>query len=283
MGFIDLFKDFHREAIRQEFPTSARVLYDILLYEFNGRYWTEEIGFSERDLSVLTGLSAATVHRAVKFLSDRNFIKTRRAKHGTAFKLLGENVPEEMKQPRSSNEAVVKQERSSNEAVETNSNIRVREDVKTLDIQSSVRSTRACAPVNWNAETEQMLTALWLDNNGARVTFELLSYFQALVEKHGVDWTAAIIREAANAYGGEYLMSPKYLRGCVERKLKGGDNRVRVGDQPRTARRNVLAFAGGRTAGDYGDIQTGKGRFDDDTPDYNWLRESDGDTSGTEN
>lgn len=261
MGFIDLFKDFHREAIRQEFPTSARVLYDILLYEFNGRYWTEEIGFSERDLSVLTGLSAATVHRAVKFLSDRNFIKTRRAKHGTSFKLLGENVPEEMKQSRSSNEAVVKQERSSCEAVEANPNIRVRdktEDIKTTDLQS-INPPRACAPVNWDCENE--LATLWLDNGGARVTAELLSYLQALTEKHGFDWTAQAIREAAGAFSGDFAMSLNFLRGCVKRKLEGGEKRAKT----RVNRSNVLSFAAS---------SNGKGRFDDAPPDTDWFATS---------
>ena len=260
MGFIDLFKDFHREAIRQEFPTSARVLYDTLLYEFNGRYWTEEIGFSVRDLSLSTGLPVSSTHRAIKFLSERGYIKTFRTKQGTGFKLLGDNVPPAngtpMEHQRNSGGTVTEQSRNTFE----NPNIRVREDLKdfkTKDLQS-IAPPRACAPVNWDCENE--LVTLWLDNGGARVTAELLSYLQALVEKHGVEWTESAIRETASSYGGDFRISLKYFRSCVERKLKGGDKRAKT----RVNRSNVLNFSANTS---------GKGRFDDDEPDTSWIYE----------
>lgn len=264
MTLIDLFKEFHRNAIQQEFPASARVLYYTLLGEFNSARWIDSLVLSTRDLTQLTGLPTTSVHRAKQFLTSKGLIKCAPFKNKTQFSLCG-TVAE---QSRNSNGTVAEQSRNTFE----NPNIRVRdktEDIKTTDIQS-INPPRACAPVNWDCENE--LATLWLDNGGARVTAELLSYLQALTEKHGVEWTAQAIREAASAFSGDFAMSLNFLRGCVKRKLEGGEKRVRVVGQSRVNRPNVLAFAGGRTASNSGDIpSSGKGRFDDDEPDNSRL------------
>lgn len=260
---IDLFKEFHRNATQQEYPPSSRVLYMTLLGEFNSARWPDSLVLSTRDLTQLTGLPTTSVHRAKQFLTSKGIIKCRPFKNKTSFSLT--------EQSRNSNGTVTEQSRNTFE----NPNIHARDktqDVKTVDNQSVSQSRgRACA-FNWDVETEERLTALWLENCGAGVTFELLSYLRFIVEKHGVDFAEELIREMAGSLKGD-RMTLNFLRGAYNFKLKGGDRNVRVAQQSRNNRPNVLAFTAQRTAGDFGNASGGKGRFDDDEPDYSWLYE----------
>ena len=87
MSLIDLFKDFHHDAIQQEFPPSARVLFDTLLYKFNEAFWTDELVLSERDLTQLTSLPKTTLNEAKHFLASRHIIKVTQFKNKTAYSL----------------------------------------------------------------------------------------------------------------------------------------------------------------------------------------------------
>ena len=217
MSFIDLFKEFHGDATERAFPPSARVLYDQLLYEFNARYWKEEILMSERELSRLSGLTAATTHRAIQFLCETGYLKTKKAKRGTVFKLTSTKVP--------NSGAIVEQSWSNSEATAEqtqsdfwNSNIRARKDLKTEDIKTKEKERAgACEKIlEWDSDIEERLTKLWRENNGCRVTAELLSYFQTLVEKHGAQWTQDAIKFASAKYGGSYWdMTLDFLRKRV--------------------------------------------------------------------
>lgn len=262
MSFIDLYRELHADKIQQEFPPSSRVLIDTLIGEFNSARWIDSLVFSERDLVRLTGLKKTTLHEAKHFLTSRDYIKCTPFKKKARYSL-GDKLKEWLNRPigdhqPTSNRPVGDQLPTTFE----NPNIRVRdktEDFKTQDLQS-INPPRACAPVNWDCENE--LATLWLDNGGARVTAELLSYLQALTEKHGVEWTAQAIREAAGAFSGDFAMSLNFLRGCVKRKLEGGDKRAKT----RVNRSNVLTFAG--------TTSSGKGRFDDAPPDIDWFATS---------
>lgn len=114
MSWIDMLNDFHSRAIAEAYPESVRVLYDTLTYEFNKAFWPPELIYSERELSRLTCISPATIHRSLKFLSDRKYIKTWRTRNKTVFKLLGDAVPQP--QTRSTDEANSEQSWSSREA-----------------------------------------------------------------------------------------------------------------------------------------------------------------------
>ena len=114
MSFVDLFKSFHSRAIAEVYPASVRVLFDSFLYDFNVAYWSPELIYSERELSRLTGLSQSTIHRAIKFLSDRGIIKTWRTRNKTVVKLLGNAVPQP--QPRAGNESAMNQTRINSES-----------------------------------------------------------------------------------------------------------------------------------------------------------------------
>ena len=262
---IDLFKEFHRNAIQQEYPPSSRVLYMTLLGEFNSARWPDSLVFSTRDLTQLTGLPTTSVHRAKQFLTSKGIIKCRPFKNKTSFSLT--------EQSRNTNGTVAEQSRNTFE----NPNIHAREDVKTLDSQSISQSRGRTGAFNWDVETEERLTALWLENCGAGVTFELLSYLRFIVEKHGVLFAEELIREMAGSLKGD-RMTLNFLRGAYNFKLKGGDKNVRVAQRPVNNRPNVLVFTAQRTASDFGDTQTsGKGRFDDEEPDYSWIQEGNSD------
>lgn len=265
MTLIDLFKEFHRNATQQEYPPSARVLYFTLLGEFNSERWPDSLVLSTRDLTQLTGLPTTSVHRAKQFLTSKGIIKCRPFKNKTSFSLT--------EQSRNSNGTVTEQSRNTFE----NPNIHVREeDVKTEDNQSVNRSRGRTCAFNWDVDAEERLTALWLENCGAGVTFELLSYLRFIVEKHGLTFAEDLIREMAGSLKGD-RMTLNYLRGAYNFKLKGGDKRVRVAQQSRNNRPNVLEFTAARTAGDFDNASGGKGRFDDDEePDYSWLYEGNG-------
>ena len=99
---------------------------------------------------------------------------------------------------------------------------------------------------------------MWLENCGAGVTFELLSFLRFLVEKHGVLYTEDLIREMAGSLKTD-RMTLNYLRGAYNFKLKGGTQR---------AQSSKVVPIGGNSSG--------KGRFDDEPePDYGWLGEAD--------
>ena len=81
MSLINLFKEFHSEAIQQEFPPSARVLFDTLLYKFNEAFWQGELVLSERDLVQLTSLPKTTVNEAKRYLASRHIINITKFKN----------------------------------------------------------------------------------------------------------------------------------------------------------------------------------------------------------
>lgn len=233
MSLIDLFKEFHRDAIQQEFPPSARVLYDTLLYKFNEAFWIDKLVLSERDLTQLTGLSPASVHRAKHFLASRQIIKCTPFKNKTSYSL-GEAV---MKQLRSSNEAVMKQSWSSREAVGGSSYIRVREDVKTLDVKTSPLPTdttaRVCAPVNRNSEEADLdaIVDRWQELRFGRLNIEMVSELELLLKKHGFDKINRAMTEAAESNGKSQGVSFKFFKAVLENTgkptQKAGEKRAK--------------------------------------------------------
>ena len=135
MTLIDLFKEFHRNAIQQEFPASARVLYYTLLGEFNSARWIDSLVLSTRDLTQLTGLPTTSVHRAKQFLTSKGLIKCAPFKNKTQFSLCG-TVAE---QSRNSNGTVAEQSRNTFE----NPNIRVRDKTEDIIFNLSILRVRA--------------------------------------------------------------------------------------------------------------------------------------------
>ena len=266
--YYDALNEFFRRNEAEPLASSAQLVYLHLLQLNNSTGRSGQVTVSDRKLMTLTQLSRPTITAAKRTLKNVELIDFDGGKHGqrtgTRYTLC----------------IFLASDLASDLASRENSNIRVREEKESLEGSSFDSSiTRARAPVNWNCEIESRLTELWVKNRGAPVSFELLSYFKSLVDKHGLTFVEDVIREAAFGYGGDYNMSGKYLRGCVERKLKGGDADVRVARQPERVcadghrRRNVVDFATGARA-------AGKGRFDDDEPDTAWIYEGQNSNGG---
>lgn len=78
MGLIELFKEFHSQAVEGRFPASSRALYNFFLGEFNNRFWaTEQLTYSYRELADLTQMSKSSVERAVHFLAVKGFLEVK--------------------------------------------------------------------------------------------------------------------------------------------------------------------------------------------------------------
>ena len=230
---IDYFKAFHSMKETLRLSAGSQAVYFSILGEFNRARFPEQLNISTRELKALAGLkSTNAVFENRNVLKNKKLIDFQTEGGITTYTLSSAHLLNTCRTPVDRLE-----ERTQN--AETNSNIRAREDVKTLDFKTiSSLNPRTSAFENWDCENE--LVTLWLDNGGARVTAELLSYLQALTEKNGVEWTASLIREAASAFSGEYAMSLNYLRGCAERKQKGGkkrgENQQHPSPQPSTHR-----------------------------------------------
>lgn len=94
MDLFSLFKDFYSVAIVNKYPANVRGVYDSLLYDFNARFFPEHCIYTQRELSEMTGLSLSTLHRALKFLSERGHITVRSSKKGTVIRLRNETPVE---------------------------------------------------------------------------------------------------------------------------------------------------------------------------------------------
>ena len=203
MGFIDLFKGFHCEAIQQEFTPSARVLYDTLLFKFNEEYWVDSLAFSERDLIQLTGLKKTTLHEAKHFLTSKHIIKCTPFKKKTAYSLDGE---------------LKKIQATSSRPVGDQSGaapyIRVREDVKTEDIKTKKNNNSAGACENLDEVLDY-----WEELCGSRLTFEHQSQLSVWVNQKGVEWVKEVMQTAADSNNNPRGISFNYLKAIVQNKL----------------------------------------------------------------
>lgn len=223
MSFIDLYNGLHSEVTQQGFPPSARVLIYTLVGEFNSARWADSLVFSERDLICLTGLKKTTLHEAKHFLTSRRVITCKPFKNTFTYSL-GDDLKSLLSRPVGDQKPTIY--RPVGDHLPTafeNSNIRARVEVEDIKTKEKERAG-ACEKIpEWDSDIEERLTKLWRENNGCRVTAELLSYFQTLVEKHGAQWTQDAIKFASAKYGGSYWdMTLDFLRKRVA-EMEGGN------------------------------------------------------------
>lgn len=204
MGMIDLFKGFHSEAIQQEFPPGARVLFDTLVYKFNEAYWADELVLSERDLVHLTGLKKTTLHEAKHFLTSRHLVERKVFKKKEAYSL-----GERMKKLLSDQQATGK--RPIGDRSEAMPIKRVREDVKTPD-NDSMDGASAC-------ELDEVVDYWERDLRGGVLSFEHQSQIAVYLSQKGAPWLRAIMAEASAANGNNRGLTPKFLFAVIARKL----------------------------------------------------------------
>ena len=211
MTYYDALNDFFKRNEIQPLTSSAQLVYLHLLQQSNRHGRSGQVTVSDRELMKLTQLTTHTITAAKRSLKSLGLIDfdggKRGERRGTIYTLpifCGSDCGSDC---------------GSGE----NPNIHVREDLKTEDNQSINRSRGRTCAFNWDVDAEERLTALWLENRGAGVTFELLSYLRFIVEKHGLLYAEDLIREMAGALKND-RMTLNYLRGAYNFKLKGGDN-----------------------------------------------------------
>ena len=136
MGLIELFKEFHSQAVEKEYPATVRALYHFFVGELNVKYWqTDELSYSERELGRLTGMSKTAVHQALQYLSDRGLVKVWRKKDKTKtfIKITSDQINKICDQIVTSSrpdcDQIVTSSKKSNYA-------RAKEDVKTEDVKT---------------------------------------------------------------------------------------------------------------------------------------------------
>lgn len=215
MTYYDALNDFFKSLGSERLASSAQLVYLHLLQLNNRSGNCGVVHISDRELNELTQLSRPTVTKAKQILKNRGLIdfktEAKNPHAGTVYILhkFSQSVSQSLSQSLS---------QSAGEPI-----IHVREDLKTEDNQSLNRSRGRTCAFNWDVDAEERLTALWLENRGAGVTFELLSYLRFIVEKHGLLYAEDLIREMAGALKND-RMTLNYLRGAYNFKLKGGDN-----------------------------------------------------------
>ena len=94
MGMYELIKEFRSKAGEQDTPPSVKLLYYELVFEFNKNYWKTDLAYSERELSILTGLSKTAINNAIKYLSEHGFIKVTKSNgRRTKFQIKSDHFP----------------------------------------------------------------------------------------------------------------------------------------------------------------------------------------------
>ena len=218
---IDYFKAFHSLKETLRLSAGAQAVYFSILGELNAARFPEQLKISTRELKALAGLKSTNA-----VIENRNVLKNKKlidfhTESGvTIYSLSAEHLLNTNRTPAERGE-----EKTVNAegTAETNSNIHAREDALEVDVKTIISQSErmSASAFNWNVEAEEKLTALWLENCGAGVTFELLSYFRFIVEKHGVAFCEELIREMAGGLKSD-RMTLNYLRGAYNFKLKGG-------------------------------------------------------------
>ena len=220
---------FFDKATEQTLSGSDQLIYLHLFNKFNRAHWTETISVRDAELLELCRLydtngkpsSIETIRNAKARLKAKGFIDFTAGKGNkpTEYRLIDlapADTPADTPADRSAN-----------------SIIRVREDVKTLDINSS-SSARAREKIDEAQEHWELI-------KGGRLTFEHLSELQVLIDKHGLEWLKARMTEASDANGNSHGLSMKFFRAFIKRYLKGGEkletadtytNITRTGNEP---------------------------------------------------
>ena len=224
MNLMELFKSFHARAIVNKYPPSVRALYDALLFDFNAKYWPEHCIYSERALGEMAGLSKTTTHEALCYLAERGHVTVRTGKRQTVIRLVDtgnrratDNRPIADQSPTDSRP--IADQPSGLSITRTRKDTDIRQDNNTVTDGARARTDTVNA--------DDGLVAVWLENHGAYVTAELLSYLSTLVNRFGRERTEELIRSAARKFGGGYRMSPDFLQKHVA-ILEGGSTRDKV-------------------------------------------------------
>ena len=215
-GLIELFKDFHSQAVEGKYPASSRALYYFFIGELNRRYWaTDELSYSERELADLVGLSKSSIHDAIKFLSDRGYVKTARNKQKTRtfFKILTAQSTVTSCRP-DDDQMATSLERPKYAYAEDVKDVK---DVKTL--QKNKESARA---KNFD-ELDSNIRHAWIQSVGEAPFGGFAEDLLDLQKSYGVEKVVKAIE-----YARRHLQSEKVTIAQISSILKGSGKRGKI-------------------------------------------------------
>lgn len=220
--YYDALNDFHRRNATQPLHSAAQLLYLHLLHMNNCLGNRGQVKATDRQLEELLRVTRPTITQAKRQLKNAGLIDFESPKSprtGTLYRLPFFTATDFSQNPKA-NAAIFSQSLSQNLSQSVSQTgqfpiTRTRETLETKS-QSIGRSARTCT-----VDVENSLVKLWLDNRGAGVTAELLSYLRLWVTRHGERFVIELIKEAAEALRSD-RMSLRYLRGCYDVKIKGG-------------------------------------------------------------
>lgn len=207
---------FFDAATEQTLSGSDQLIYLHLFNKFNRAHWTETISVRDAELLELCRLydtngkpsSINIIRNAKSRLKAKGFIDFTAGKGNkpTEYRLI----------PLHPVDTPVDTPADTPVDTSANSYIRVREDVPDVKtLSSSSARARASEPTGVDE-----LADFWTELQGGRLTFEHLSELERLIDRHGVDWVKAAMREASDANGNRYGLSFKLFRAVVNRRLK---------------------------------------------------------------
>ena len=221
-GLIDLFKDFHFQAVEERYPASSRALYNFFIGELNRRYWaTDELSYSERELAELVGLSKSAVHITVKFLSDRGWIKTSRdkVKTRTFFKIVA------------AQSLVTSSWADCGQIVGSSSvlnyaHAKDKEDLKTEDKEEEdARARGKILPLSVNSDA---VNQVWSECNGEHLKGGKAALMIQLEKSFGTQKLIEAIRQAYYAHDYERFgaqLKVNLVKAILENLQEGGEKR----------------------------------------------------------
>lgn len=248
MGYtlIDYFRAFHSLKQELKLSMSAQAVYFSLLGEFNAARFPKQLSLSDRELQALSGLkSVATAHDAKRILKNHkliDFTSKRGSKGYTEYQLSTEHLP--------NNSRTITEQLPNNE---TNSYIRARVDLKTLDIKTNTSFIQS-ARTRETSELDNLLEYWEETIRGGRLSFEHQSLLSALLAEKGLDWLKEAMKEASDINTNPHGLSAKLLFGVIERKAN---------PKPKA---NPLSQKGGEKSERPARIDYGE------EPDYSWIK-----------
>lgn len=237
--YYDALNDFHRRNAINPLATAAQLMYLHLLHINNCLGNGGSVKVSDRQLELSMCVTHPTIIKAKRQLKNAGLIDfesdAKSPRSGTRYMLLffSKNQTPKINQKDFGKNQTSKIDQSVYQSVDQSVNqteavsiTRARQDQEQDTDKSSFERRRAQV---WDSAVEEHFAEKWLANRGSGVTAELLSYMKFIVDKHGTDFLDGLLTEAATALKSD-RMSLRYLRGCYEFKLKGGNKRDKPGD-----------------------------------------------------
>lgn len=210
---IDHFNGFQSLKQGKRFSAGVQSTYFALLAEFNRQRFPAELSLSTRDLKELAGLkSVATAHECRNVLKNNKLIDFETRAGITVYRLLTDHLPK-------SNRMVAEHQPNGNRTLQAGFNVHACGDLRPKTEENrSIAGTGAR-----KIEDEEEIQEYWeRDLHGTRLTVEHLSELDVLIRKYGREWLKSAMKEASEVNTNSFGLSFRFLRGVIDRKLKGG-------------------------------------------------------------